>query len=96
MFFVLKIIRLCVWRTKQLHIGGTNLINVQYANIGNQVKVIDTMKYYQQSLSALAKNASENEKENVRNSSLTFIKNNETYSRQFNSLADYEKKKNEF
>ena len=54
------------------------------------------MKYYQQSLSALAKNASENEKENIRNSSLKFIKNNETYSRQFNSLADYEKKKMNF
>ena len=56
--FVLKGIRLCFWRTKQLNIGGTNLTNVQYANIGNQIEFIDTMKYYQQSLSSLAKNAS--------------------------------------
>ena len=42
-FFVMKGIRLCVWRTKQLHIGGTNLTNVQYANIGSQVKFIDTV-----------------------------------------------------
>ena len=47
-FFVLKGTRLCVWRTKQLNIGGTNLTNVQYAYIGNQVKFFDTMKYYQQ------------------------------------------------
>ena len=44
-FFVVKRIRLCVWRTKQLNIRGTNLTNVQYANIGLQVKFIDTMKY---------------------------------------------------
>ena len=56
--FVLKGIRLCFWRTKQLNIGGTNLTNVQYANFGNQIEFIDTMKYYQQSLSSLAKNAS--------------------------------------
>ena len=37
-FFVLKGIRLCVWRTNQLKIGGINLTNVQYANVGNQVK----------------------------------------------------------
>ena len=54
--------KLCVWRLKQLNIGGTNLINIQYAYIGNQVKFIDMMKYYQQSLSSLAKNASELEK----------------------------------
>ena len=34
-FFVVIGIRSCVWRTKQLNIGGTNQANVQYANIGN-------------------------------------------------------------
>ena len=57
--FVVKGIRLCVRKTKQFNIGETNLTNVQYANIGNQVKFIDTIKYYQQSLSALAKNVKE-------------------------------------
>ena len=44
-FFVLKGIRLCVWRTKQLNIGGTNLTNVQYGKIGDQVKFIGMTKY---------------------------------------------------
>ena len=57
--FVVKGIRLCVRRTNQFNIGETNLTNVQYANIGNQVKFIDTIKYYQKSLSALAKNVKE-------------------------------------
>ena len=90
-FFVVKGIRLCVWRTKQLNIGGTNLTNVKYANIGNQVNFIDSIKYNQQSLSFLTKTANEIEKENIRNSSLKFIQNNETYLRTFNSLADNEK-----
>ena len=37
-----------------LLVGGTNLTNINFANIGEQIKFIDTMKYYQQSLSALA------------------------------------------
>ena len=77
--------------TKTIKIGGTNLTNVQYANNGNQVKFIDTMKYYQQSSSSLAKNASKLEKKYIRNLGLKFIQNNETYSGQFNSLVDDEK-----
>ena len=34
-FFVVKGVSLCVWRPKQFNIGGTNLTNVQYANISN-------------------------------------------------------------
>ena len=76
---------MCFWKTKQLNIGGTNLTNVQYANIDNQGKFIDTMKYHQQSLSPLAKNASEIEKKNIRASCLKIIEKNETYSATFNS-----------
>ena len=67
-FFVVKGISLCVWRTKQLNIGETNLTNMLYPNIGNQVKFIDRIKYYHQSLSPVAKNTSEFENENIRNS----------------------------
>ena len=49
------------------------------------------MKYYQQSLSSLARNTSELEKENIRSSCLKFIQNNESYSGQFNYLVDDEK-----
>lgn len=56
-----------------INIGGPNLINVQYANIGSQVKFIDLIKYCQQPLSFLAKNADENEKENIRVSCKKFI-----------------------
>ena len=68
-----------------------NLTNVQYANIGNQVKFIDTIKYYQQSLLSFAQNASEIKKKNIRTLCLKFIEKNETYSAIFNSLPDNDK-----
>ena len=52
-FFFLKGIRPGSWRTKNISIGGTNLVNINFANIANQVKFIDTLKYYQQSSSVL-------------------------------------------
>ena len=70
-FFVVKCIRFCALHTKQLSIGGTN---VQYANIDLQVKFIDTIKYYNQSLSSLAKSADENEKTNIRKSCKNVLK----------------------
>ena len=65
-FFVVKGIRLCVWRTEQLNIGGMNLINVQYANICDQVKFIDTVIYDQQFLTSLVSSGNELEKSNIR------------------------------
>ena len=90
-FFVVKGIRLCVWRTKQLNIGGNNLTNVQYANIGCQVKFVDTITYYQQSLLSLAKNTNETENINIRQPCRKFIEKNETYSLVFNSLSEENK-----
>lgn len=61
-------IRLCVWRTKPLFIGGLNLTNVSYVNIGDQVKFIDTWKYYQQNLQNLTKKIKDEEKAAVKKS----------------------------
>ena len=44
MFFLLKGIKLLVWETKNINMGGTNPTNFNYSTIGN-VKIIDTMKY---------------------------------------------------
>ena len=90
-FFVAKSIRLCVWLTKQLNIGGTNLTNIQYVNTGSQVKFIDTIKYYNQSLLPLAKSTDGNEKTNIRKSCQKFIETNPTYSAAFNFILDENK-----
>ena len=46
MFFLIKGIRLSVWGTKDLNIGGTGLTNIKFASIGTQVKLIDMIKYF--------------------------------------------------
>ena len=91
LLFVVKGIKLSVSHRKQLNIGGTNLTNVQYANISSQVKFIDTIKCYNQSLSSLAKSADENEKTNIRKTCKKCIETNSTYSTVFSSLSDENK-----
>ena len=85
---MVKGIRLCVWRTKQLNIGDSNLTKAQYANIDSQVKFIDTIRYYQQSLASLAKSVDQTEKSCIRSSCQKFIEKNPTYSANFSSLSD--------
>ena len=46
-YFLLKGIRLSVWKTTNLSISRLNLTNINFANIGENGKLIDTMKYYQ-------------------------------------------------
>ena len=65
-FFLLKGIRAEVWRTKDISIGGKNPANIIFGSIGNQVMFIDTIKYFQQSLGALASNLTNKEKASIR------------------------------
>ena len=61
--FFLKAIRFSAWKTKDINIGGTGLTNVSFASI-DQLKLIDTMKYFQTSLGKLAGTLSANKKRN--------------------------------
>ena len=61
-FYMVKGFRTSVWGTKDLDMGGTNLANVNFAGIRNQMKIIDTLKYYQVSLAALTATSDEKEK----------------------------------
>ena len=53
MLFLLKGIRLLIWETKDLNVGGKGPINVNFASLGPQIKFIDTMKHYLSSLGSL-------------------------------------------
>ena len=70
-----------------MNIGGSNHTNVQYTNIDSQVKFIDTIKYYQQSLASLAKSVDQTEKSRIRSSRQKFIEKSPTYSGNFSSLS---------
>ena len=66
-FFFFKGFQATTWGTKDINIGGSNLTHINFANInGSEVKLIDTLKYYQKSLAQLASTLSEKEKESVK------------------------------
>lgn len=65
-FLFLKGLRPSVWETTEINIGGKNATNMNFAVIQNQVRFIDTVKHYQQSLANLAASMTDVEKENVR------------------------------
>ena len=65
-FFIMMSIRPTVWETTEIKIGTKNASNVNFAAIGNQVRFIDTIKYFQQSLENLADSMNDAEKLNIR------------------------------
>ena len=50
------------WCSKELNIGGTNLTHANYGNISNEIKLIDSLKLYQQSLGKLSSTLTDEEK----------------------------------
>ena len=79
MVFLLKTVRLSVWRTKDIHIGGKNLTDLNYASI-DKFKFIDTMKYYQSSLGKLSETLTEKEKDNITKLTVQFLVNHDYFS----------------
>ena len=80
-----------VWRTRDLNIGGKNPIDINFANIGNQVLFLDTIKYFQQSLGALANSLTDNEKSAISTEYERFLRNDEKLAQKFCSCTKEEK-----
>ena len=78
-FFLLIDIRLSVWKTNDISPGGSNLTNINFPNIGEQVKVIDSIKNYQQSLAKLAESMAVEEKEKTKKESKRFIERHDYF-----------------
>ena len=68
--------------------GGTNLANVNFANIGAQVKIINTLKYYQTSLANLVSTTDENEKNKIRSAVRLFLSKHEYFSTIWRNLDE--------
>ena len=92
MIFFIKPIRLSVWRTKDINIGGKNLTDLNYASINN-FKFIDTMKYYQTSLGQLSETLSDKEKENIAELTVQFLTNHEYFSTVWKNLTNNQQNK---
>ena len=65
-YLFLKGIRPRVWKTTEIAIGEENPTDKNFVIIRNQVRFIDTVKHFQQSLASLADSMTDIEKENVR------------------------------
>ena len=55
-----------MWETTDIKIGAKNASNVNFAAISNQVRFIDTIKYFQRSLANLASSMNDVEKQSIR------------------------------
>ena len=51
-----------MWETTRIKIGAKNGSNINFALIGNQVRFIDTIEYFQQSLGNLGASMTDIEK----------------------------------
>ena len=80
MFFLLQGFRATAWKTKDINVDGTNLTNVNFSNIYNETKFIDTLKYYQKSLGELVATLSVDEKLAVKEVAEQFIISHDYFS----------------
>ena len=62
---------------KELNIGVNNLKNENYSNISSEIKLIDSLKFYQRSLGELSSTLTPEEKTVVKNLGENFL--NEHY-----------------
>ena len=92
MFFLLKGIRLSVWRTDDIRIGGNNMVDINYAQIDN-FKFIDSIKYYQTSLGKLSETMSDEEKSRVAKLTEQFIATHSYFSGVWNKMHFSQRKK---
>ena len=81
------------WETKDLNMGGTNLTNMNYANISKQIKIIDTIKYYQTSLANISSTAAYNEKVNIENTVASYLEKHNHFSKVWTILNQENKNK---
>ena len=90
-FYMVKGYRSSCWGTKEFEMGGINLTNVNYANIRNQIKITDILKYYQTTLAGLASTTDDKEKESVRKMIEQFLKDHIYFGNVWQSLEKKDK-----
>ena len=91
-YFFLKAIRLSAWKTKDINIGGTGLTNVSFASI-DQLKLIDTMKYFQTSLGKLAETLNADKKYTIQKLTVQFLTTHSYFSKVWKELSSNQKNK---
>ena len=73
LFYFLKTYVAAAWCTKKVNIGGNYLTRANYGNINNEIKLIDSLKFYKKSLSQLSSTMTNEEKTAVKNLGKNFL-----------------------
>ena len=74
-WFFMKSFSTTSWCSAQLTAGGTNLTNLNFANLKSELKFIDSLKYYQRSLAELTSSMDLKEIESAKENMTLFLKN---------------------
>ena len=82
-FFLLKDLWSGVWKTQHIYVGRKNPSDIYFVSIGNQIQFIDTIKYFQRSLGALANSLTDKEKTIIFTECEKFLRNDPKLSKQF-------------
>ena len=80
LFYFLKAFIASAWCSKELNIGGKNLTHANYGNISSEIKLIDSLKFYQQSLGELSSTLTLEEKIAVKNLAEKFLNEHHYFS----------------
>ena len=74
--------------TQKINIEGNELTDINFANLGTQIKFVNTMKYYLASLVQLSSTLDENEKKNVEKTTLQLLNEHDYFSKIWVTLND--------
>ena len=77
LFYYMKAYIASAWCAKELNIGGNNLTQANYGNISGEIRLIDSLKFYQRSLGKLSSTLTIEGKNAVKNLTKNFL--NEHY-----------------
>ena len=86
-----KALQQVVGGTTELSMGGTNLTNVNFANVLSQVKIIDTLKYYQTTLANLSSTMDKTEKNKIEEGIQSFLKKHVYFCKTWHCLSKEDK-----
>ena len=93
MFFFIKDFQATAWNTKNINLGGTSLTHINFANIGGEIKLLDTLKYYQKSLAQLTSTLFDKEKIEVKKVAEQFFNQHNYFFRVWRYLSPQQKEK---
>ena len=90
-FFMVKGFRASCWGTTELSMGRANLTNFNFANISSQVKIIDTLKYYQTTLANLSSTTDKTEKGKIKEGIQSFLEKHVYFCKAWDCLSKEDK-----